>query len=162
MVELLVIWDTFMWCHCHELISLLVMPVLLIKLSYITVWKCISELNEWLSQDCSNSIPNTLELLQSCTKPSKWQNELILKHEIITTKLITYNNDANYLFSLSSCLQRSPVPPWRRSRWYPQHLWELSVPREARERAGRPAQQGPSAALHLVLCGQRLHTLHPG
>ena len=25
-----------------------------------------------LMQDCSNSIANALELLQSCTKPSKW------------------------------------------------------------------------------------------
>ena len=25
-----------------------------------------------LVQDCSNSVANALELLQSCTKPSKW------------------------------------------------------------------------------------------
>ena len=25
-----------------------------------------------LVQDCSNAIPNALELLQSCTKPSTW------------------------------------------------------------------------------------------
>ena len=27
-----------------------------------------------LVQDCSNSIANALELLQSCTKPSKWHS----------------------------------------------------------------------------------------
>ena len=100
MVELLVIWD-LMRCHCHELISLLVMPVLLIMLSYFTIWKCISELNEWLSQDSCNSIAKALELLQSYTKPSKWWNELILEQEIMTTKFIKFNSDTNYLFSVS-------------------------------------------------------------
>ena len=28
--------------------------------------------NQWLMQDCSISIANTLEILQSCTKPWKW------------------------------------------------------------------------------------------
>ena len=46
-VELPMIWDamTFMWHLCNEYIDGLV-------------------------QDCSNSIANALELLQSCTKPS--------------------------------------------------------------------------------------------
>ena len=37
-----------------------------------------------LVQDCSNSIANALELLQSCTKPSKWSSIMTI-HQ--TTKL---------------------------------------------------------------------------
>ena len=38
-------------------------------------YNCIESVPSYiygLAQDCSNSIPNTLELLQSCTKPSIW------------------------------------------------------------------------------------------
>ena len=42
----------------------------------------ISELDyfDGLVQDCSNSIGNALELLQSCTKPSIWWNGFILQN----------------------------------------------------------------------------------
>ena len=53
-----------------------------LKTHYIYIWEHITSsfwiqevkfnqaINWWLVQDCSNSIANTLELLQSCTKPS--------------------------------------------------------------------------------------------
>ena len=36
-----------------------------------------------LMQDCSNSIANTLELLQSCTKPSTYINIRLIEHFVI-------------------------------------------------------------------------------
>ena len=41
------------------------------KMSAILSWpQCVTQHVDDLGQDCSNSIANTLELLQSCTKPS--------------------------------------------------------------------------------------------
>ena len=37
-------------------------------------WQAIKEKNDGLVQDCSNSIVKALELLQSCTTPSKYRN----------------------------------------------------------------------------------------
>ena len=41
--------------------------------SLVVVWETSHQFRlDGLVHDCSNSIANTLELLQSCTKPSLW------------------------------------------------------------------------------------------
>ena len=44
--------------------------------------------NLGLAQDCTNSTANALELLQSCTKPSKWSTHGA-SIDFIVTKLMT-------------------------------------------------------------------------
>ena len=76
-------------------------------------------------QDCSNSIANTLELLQSCTKPSIWCYFLILKpcrfDEIYSKDSITTSKSRNYSFVLqvvtwAQAMPRPKVVPVNRPR----------------------------------------------
>ena len=46
------------------------MPGYMGRYSLFVIVRYIVSLNDVLAQDCSNSIANALELLQSCTKPS--------------------------------------------------------------------------------------------
>ena len=69
------------------------------KMSYLSY----KNLHEWyhetlvyeidgLVQDCSNSIANTLELLQSCIKPSKWLGHKPIPRPMMTKDLQHYVN----------------------------------------------------------------------
>ena len=44
-----------------------------------------------LVQDCSNSIANALELLQSCTKPSKWHAKYLQMKQHFSVGQLTQN-----------------------------------------------------------------------
>ena len=45
-----------------------------------SVWQFLLAYNDGLVQDCSISIANALEILQSCTKPSIWCNNIADHH----------------------------------------------------------------------------------
>ena len=47
----------------------------------IDIFITIQHYIDGLAQDCSNSIANALELLQSCTKPSRWNVAFALSHK---------------------------------------------------------------------------------
>ena len=72
--------------------------------------------------------------------------------------------DLNLIVSLSLSLrcQGDAAQARLRGRGHAEHLGDQQVPRGAGAGAGRPPPQGRGAALHLLLRGQRLHTLHPG
>ena len=73
--------------------------------AYISL-NLVAALSHGLVQDCSNSIANTLELLQSCTKP--------LYLFCLTDGLVQdcSNSIANALELLQSCTK-----PWCAFRW---------------------------------------------